>query len=426
MEKMDCKDFKTRVADLFDVRVDKDSCRELFAHIEECPECKLYYEDMKAAFSLLQPRRTFTWQSQRPKRKPRRRMWNAVAAVVISLVSFGLGWSHLFTSSARAAEGTPFTLADGVKYVQNVGSFRMVAYVRTTPDENFAYFDSKADFVRVNIGLMRQNDSIFFRVEKEGGRTVVCDGVSQYMWTGKGGYFKAGLDAGFLESFANLLHPERLLEMQRQVVYFSEKNKETRIETDSTIVINVEGKQFGNDLDELFMSGRNSLYPVTIKNVFSRNDGLLRYVEVAVNGVVMMRVNDIRYNVMMSKKSLVALPDVTADTWNEMKPQSIEKSRLKALQGMSAEEAAQYMIEALCNGTAAGNPAFVQYKNFMPKLSKLYKGCKASDFTSRSGGDYAGVHVFYKLTRPDGRTEQAHIAIRNDNEQHIWIVDGGL
>ena len=62
----------------------------------------------------------------------------------------------------------------------------------------------------------------------------------------------------------------------------------------------------------------------------------------------------------------------------------------------------------------------------LPALSEKMKGCKASGFQERRDGDYVGTYVFYTLTHPDGKEEQKHIAVRNDNEKHIWIVDGGL
>lgn len=423
---MNCNEFKTKVVELFDTNVDEVTRRECVAHMDTCPDCKQYYEELKASFDQLQPRKTLAHTSSQRRRRMQRALWRTAAAVAICLVGFVLGWSHLFTSPAQASQASPFSLADGMMCVQNVGSFRMVAYARTTPKENFAYFDPKADFVRVDISLMRQNDSTFFRVEKQGGRTVVCDGVSQYMWTGDGGYFKDALTAGFLESFSSLLYPERLLRMQDQVVNLSEKNRETRTETDSTIIITVEGKQLSGDLNELFAKGKEQLYPVTIKNVFSKNDGLLRSVNVTVNNVEMLRVDNIQYNVLMNKKSVVALPDIPSDKWNEMKPQPIEKTRLARLQRMSAEEAAQDMMDALCNGSAASHPAFIQYKAYLPKMTPEFRGCKASRFTARKKGDYAGVFVFYLLQHPNGKTEKSYICVRKDNEQHIWIADGGL
>jgi hypothetical protein len=47
-------------------------------------------------------------------------------------------------------------------------------------------------------------------------------------------------------------------------------------------------------------------------------------------------------------------------------------------------------------------------------------------FQERRDGGYVGTYVFYTLTHPDGEQEQKHIAVRNDNEKHIWIADGGL
>lgn len=423
---MNCNEFKTKVADLFDTNVDEATLKECRVHMDRCPGCREYYEELRKAFTELEPRKTFSARPAADRRKPRRHLWRAAAAVAICLVSFVLGWNHLFTSEARAGQAPAFTLADGMKCVQNVGSFRMVAYARTTPKENFAYFDPKADFVRVSISLMRQNDSTFFRVEKEGGRTVVCDGTNQYMWTGDGAYDKEGKDADFLESFASLLYPERLLKMQDQVISLSEKNREMRSETDSTIIITVEGKQLSGDLNELFARGRESLIPVIIRNVFSKNDGLLRSVNVTVNNVVVLRVDNIRYNVMMSKRSLVALPVVPSSKWEEMKPQPVEKRQLARLQHMSAEEAAQAMMDDLCNGRAAASPAFRQYKPYLAEMTRAFAGCKASNFTARKKGDYAGYFVFYLLTRPNGKTEKNYICVRNDNDQHIWIADGGL
>ena len=178
---MDCNEFKNKVVDLFDTNVDAVTRKECFAHMDTCPECKQYYEELRTTFDEIAPKKAFRKQPSRKQHKTRRTAWSTAAAVVLCLLSFALGWSHLFSSTARAGQSTAFSLSDGMMCVQNVGSFKMVAYVRTTPKENFAYFDSKADFVKVNISLMRQNDSVYFRVEKEGGRTVVCDGRNQYM-----------------------------------------------------------------------------------------------------------------------------------------------------------------------------------------------------------------------------------------------------
>ena len=104
-----------------------------------------YYEELKTTFDEIAPKKAFRKQPSTKLHRTRRTAWSTAAAVVLCLLSFVLGWNHLFSSTARAGQSTAFSLSDGMMCVQNVGSFKMVAYVRTTPKENFAYFDSKAD-----------------------------------------------------------------------------------------------------------------------------------------------------------------------------------------------------------------------------------------------------------------------------------------
>ena len=55
------------------------------------------------------------------------------------------------------------------------------------------------------------------------------------------------------------------------------------------------------------------------------------------------------------------------------------------------------------------------------------KNCRVSEVCeATTNKDYAGTTVHYKLHRPDGTVEQRHIALRRDNPQKIWMVDGGL
>lgn len=71
--------------------------------------------------------------------------------------------------------------------------------------------------------------------------------------------------------------------------------------------------------------------------------------------------------------------------------------------------------------------ALYYYTGQLPTLTENMKGCKVSAVSqAKEKKDYIGVIVFYKLTTPDGKTENRHIALRRDNPQGIWMVDGGL
>ena len=53
---MNCKEFREKVADLFDKTIDMQTERECNEHMAHCPECKDYFEDLQETFSILQPK----------------------------------------------------------------------------------------------------------------------------------------------------------------------------------------------------------------------------------------------------------------------------------------------------------------------------------------------------------------------------------
>ena len=423
---MTCEEFKNKVVELFDTTVDEQTRTACEAHIAQCPACKAYYDELSEAFRALRPQATPEFSTGEKPVRRHHGYWQVAAAVMIFVAGMAVGWSHLFSTPAAASVPPTFSLEQGIQCVQNVGSFEMNVYARTTPDENFAYFDPKADFVKVSMQLMRQGDSTFYRVEKENGRTVVCDGRYQYVWSPSGHFYdKNGLDANVLEYFSNLLYPERLLSMQKSAMELSKTNKMTRTETDSTIILMTEGTEV-QALDSM------KACKVTMENVFTKNDGLLRSVKIWMNTgatkQLIAHIDNIRYNLMLSKKALLSLPSVAADKWISVsQKQDVAQSRLAFLQKETPERAAQRVLQALTTGnTEPAKEALLYYRDCMGDLIASRKGCKATDFVARKKGHYPGWFVAYTLTKPDGKAVKEFVCVRNDNAQHIWLVDGGL
>lgn len=427
---MNCKEFKDKVVDLFDTTIDMQTQAECKAHMAECPECKAYYEELAEAFNALQPQETSAQPSiSRPVCK-QHHLWRPIAAAAVFLLGFFIGWSHLFSTSAVAETPRGQLFEQWIKSVQNVGSFQMAVYARTTSNDNFAYFDPKADFARIDIGLLRQNDSVFYRVEKQNGRVIVFDGQNQYMWVPNALYVKGPRAANFLEYFINLLYPERLLTMQKSAIDFSKKNEVIRTESDSTITLTFKGTEKNSDLQQLLETGKMGDCEVEVENVFTKNDGLLRFVKLWVvndgQKTLLLHINNIQYNVMTSRVNLIQIPDTQWTDVTEM-TSSTADDRLSKLQNETATQAAQRILQAIISAdNSQASEALVYYKSVLPALSENMKGCKVSEFKERRDGDYVGTYVFYTLSHPDGKQEQKHIAIRNDNEKHIWVVDGGL
>ncbi len=423
---MNCEEFKNKVVDLFDTTINMQTQAECKQHMAECPECKAYYEELSETFKVLQPQEA----SVTPKTTTiHHRIWRPIAAAAAFLLGIVIGWNHFFSTPAVADNSHGMYLEQSIRSVQNVGSFQMTIYARTTPHENFAYFDPEADFVRIDIGLLRQNDSVFYRAEKQGGRTIVCDGQAQYLWIPDVLYLKGTRSANFLEHFINLLYPDRLLAMQKSAIDFSKKNQLTSTETDSTVILTFRGTEKNSDLQQLLETGKMGDCEVEVENVFTKNDGLLRFVKLwlARKGqkTLLLHIDNIQYNVMMNKANLTQIPDCQ---WTDLeKDTKTTDKRLRLLQKETATQAAQRIIQAIITGdTNHASEALIYYKNVLPALSENMKGCKATDFKERHDDNYIGTYVFYTLTHPDGKQEQKHIAIRNDNEQHLWIADGGL
>ena len=422
---MNCNDFKEKVVDLFDKDIDMQAQAQLREHMANCHDCKVYYDDLRKTFNILQPLET----SNIRKTKITHRLWRYAAAVAIFLLGFVIGWNHLFSTPAVADDAKLTFLQQSIQSVQNVGSFQMEVYARTTQQENFATFDPAMPFVKIDIKLLRQNDFLFYRIEKANGRTVVSDGRNQYMWIPNVLYLKGSQESDFLEHFANLIFPERLLTIQKSAIKLSNENKMTQVESDSTIVLTVDGVEKNSDLRQLFETGKMDDCRLIVENTFTKNDGLLRFVKLWVikdgKKILLLHIDNIRYNVMLNKGEITRLP--TAEWTDITEQRTTSSNRLKQLQNETPQQAAKRILNAIiADKDSQAAEALIYYKSILPQLIHKLKGCKVSAFETRKDSSYVGVYVFYTLTTPEGNREKRHIAIRNDNEQHIWIVDGGL
>lgn len=422
---MNCNDFKEKVVDLFDKDIDMQAQTQLREHMANCHDCKAYYDELRKTFNILQPLDTANIR----KTKITHRLWRYAAAVAIFLFGFVIGWNHLFSTPAVADDAKLTFLQQSIQSVQNVGSFQMEVYARTTQQENFATFDPAMPFVKIDIKLLRQNNFLFYRVEKANGRTVVSDGRNQYMWIPNVLYLKGSQESDFLEHFANLIFPERLLTIQKSAIKLSNENKMMQVESDSTIVLTVDGVEKNSDLRQLFETGKMDDCRLIVENTFTKNDGLLRFVKLWVikdgKKILLLHIDNIRYNVMLNKGEITRLP--TAEWTDITEQRATSSNRLKQLQNETPQQASKRILNAIiADKDSQAAEALIYYKSILPQLIHKLKGCKVSAFETRKDSSYVGVYVFYTLTTPEGNREKRHIAIRNDNEQHIWIVDGGL
>lgn len=442
---MKCEDFKKYMADLCDKQTDPaiaEACRQ---HMKECASCRAYYEDFMQTVDLLTPKHSpefgkqkpvITLQPSQPQGAPQqkliRRILQVAAAIAIFLAGVGTGLSNLFSTQAEAVTAIPLVFEQSIQKSRDAESFSMSIYARTTPKENFAYINPESGFTHISIKSMRQEAKTFWRIEKEGGRTIMSDGEKQYMWDTNGSGVYGTPDANFAEGFATLLHPETLLERQKRALLDDKGARMETTETDSTITIVTHTQIYGSDIATL-MEGEETSYRCTTENVFSKEDKMLKSIQIwwERNGqkTLVLKSERIDYNLHLTPTQLIQRPDTTQVTWLPAHAPEIQVPvRLKKLKNETAPEAAQRVLKALtCGKPQMAGEALYYYTASLPTLSEDLKGCKASDFSeAKEKKGYNGVIVFYKLTHPDGSSAIRHIALRRDNPQGIWMVDGGL
>lgn len=364
---MNCNDFKEKVVDLFDKDIDMQAQTQLREHMANCHDCKAYYDELRKTFNILQPLDTANIR----KTKITHRLWRYAAAVAIFLFGFVIGWNHLFSTPAVADDAKLTFLQQSIQSVQNVGSFQMEVYARTTQQENFATFDPAMPFVKIDIKLLRQNNFLFYRVEKANGRTVVSDGRNQYMWIPNVLYLKGSQESDFLEHFANLIFPERLLTIQKSAIKLSNENKMMQVESDSTIVLTVDGVEKNSDLRQLFETGKMDDCRLIVENTFTKNDGLLRFVKLWVikdgKKILLLHIDNIRYNVMLNKGEITRLP--TAEWTDITEQRATSSNRLKQLQNETPQQASKRILNAIiADKDSQAAEALIYYKSILPQL----------------------------------------------------------
>lgn len=103
---MECKEFRTIVADLFDKEVSPETRKACDEHISHCAECREYYEDLLAAANLLQPKHS----PVRQHHIAASRRWMKIAAMFIGvLLISGIAFAayQLMWHSQRPIEKQP-------------------------------------------------------------------------------------------------------------------------------------------------------------------------------------------------------------------------------------------------------------------------------------------------------------------------------
>lgn len=131
--------------------------------------------------------------------------------------------------------------------VSSAEIFSAVLNVRTLPDENFSYVSVDAPFVEHRVKVAKTAGGSVWRIEKEGGRHVVCDGEAQYLWFDNSvKAFVSGKNTDMLEIFSSVVDLKNLIEYEKTAVEHLPGSSYKVERTDSTIVLIIDAEKEHN------------------------------------------------------------------------------------------------------------------------------------------------------------------------------------
>ena len=447
---MNCIEANEKMAGLFDDSVSQETKEELFAHFRDCSDCRTLYEEMSKAMAELKPRVSVNasrnlhagimdqvLKSGNPYQARRGRIlpmltpvWKKVAAIAAILVVLFILIPVFNRSGAFQIKASAATtlLKNSMHALSDIKSMYMEFEVRTLEGDNFEYIDRNSDFVEHKIWAA-YGDTARWRIEKPG-RTVVMDGKNQFLYTSESGIaIKSGPDAGYVEWMKILLDPVEILRKEKAFAS-GEKGTYAISENGNTIVLTVHAKALGDFRNTYALN--KSIPESNTRRVytFEKPTSLLKsfemYIESAGKETKILEVKTIKYNEPVEQAVFtITLPAGT--NWVTAK----EIYKQAGIAGITGEEAAKMFFNACHNEDwktvrqlIPGLMNFVQME-FIVKAE--YGGLTVISIGKPfKSGRYPGEFVPYTIRKKTGSIKTHKLAVRNDNPEKKWTVDGGF
>ena len=373
-------------------------------------------------------------QAVQQKARPRRlRYWLGAAASAAAVVAIAI---TLTLNSPAYAARKYFSLA--LVVMQQAKTMIMTGKLRTEPEEPIDYINPQADFVPATVKVI-YDEPMLFSIEKEGGRAVLykgADGTGDYVyqWSNFNNTLSGwkSQHAGFVnKEMEAILNPRILLETEYRI---AESNKGTDyeiIEVGEMVIVRVATTAQGDYSQSDYRLNTSLAEANTLREyTFDKNTGLLHKLRIVImiddKPVTIMESESIDYNEPLTVADLYDKALFESITFNDM---SIRAEASSPLIGIEADEAAEIILKAMQTWDMnILNTAMTLYKgDTMKVLESKYKGVEVKSIgKAQSSGLYPGKFVKCKVVMPDGRKETLMLALRNDNKQGVWVVDGGL
>lgn len=291
----------------------------------------------------------------------------------------------------------------------------------TTPDENFDAIRKDGTMVEHTFTILFDNPNKW-RLEKSG-RTSLFDGVNSYSWL-KTLEMKVMADgiAGFFGDWKKFLDPHNILRYEQQSAQ-NDGSEITLKETDEQIILTVKSKAKGDFINDYMKNSSIGTSDNMRVYTFDKETKLIKAMQIQIfynkKYHTVLETTSISYNTSIDIDKFLERP-ANAEWTNLSKPLTNP-----SLTGITSKEAAKLIFTALANKNI--EPVKEAFNSWDKKLLEQFYGLELIKLgDSFKSGLYAGEFVPYKIKFANGKTDEGNIALRNDNQNKIWIVDGGL
>ena len=447
---MECNEFKREITSLFDADADKTLVAELEKHLLTCPTCSADFYEMEEVIECLKLRyrpsapvllkqdiiNHLSKEEQPMKNKTTRtfrlnstiKKVAAIAAVLVA-VMIVIPLLHKGNESlVGEAKAGNSLIESSIKATGLIKTMVMKLRVRTLPNDNFVLVGTEYDMVEHTISKSFEKPEKW-RLDKRG-RVVVCDGKQQLMWISMvTGVYKGSLDAGFAEWFRILLDPESVLRKEQAGI--TEKTSEVSItEKDGEIHMTVTSKAQGNFINDYSKNRSINESDNRREYVFSSQTKLIKSLKIYVlegsKETLILETESIDYNVPLTPSTFTLDLPKGVEVVDLATTKNIKSETFSTI---SSKRAAEIIFAAMANNRwDEVKVPFTEWNVGMMKLMKShYGGLKVVKIGEPfKSGLFPGEFVPYEVILSDGSTKKHNLALRNDNKNKVWLVNGGL
>ncbi len=369
-------------------------------------------------------------RQQKPRRS-RLNYWLGAATSMAAVVAIAI--TIMLNTPAFAARRY---FSNAIIAANEVKSMVMKLRVRTIANEPLDYLNPECDFVATMVKVI-YDDPILWSVEKDGGRCALYKGEESgnnylYQWTTQpDGYigWKSSYNGALDSEMAVWLDPRQLLNVERKATEIKRGSRYEILDDGHTVNVRITTMAQGDFSQSLHMFN-TSLAEANTKREYSFDKESGRLIKLRID---MIMSSELQITVIDSENITYDEP-LTADNLTSQNLAEIKFSDPEAvpndsiLKGSSARKAAKIILDAMSRWDKnILNTAMYYYADLMDRLELTYSGLEVISIEKPvRSGLYAGYFVRCKVRLSSGKEEELILALRNDNKERVWLLDGGI